>query len=77
MVKSRVATKAKDKTVMLDLDADVVEALEDIAKLAGVSPSQVVSVMLSTKVYNDKIYQEDRLKKTKRTKNVSIGLGGK
>lgn len=78
MVKSRVAPKAKSTTVMLDLDADVVDALEDTAKLAGVTPSQVVSVMLATKVYNDKTYQEDRLEKSKkRSKNVSIGLGGK
>jgi antitoxin component of RelBE/YafQ-DinJ toxin-antitoxin module len=54
MGKKRVASKAKEKTVMLDLDADVVEALEDIAHLAGVTPSQVLNVMLATKVRNEK-----------------------
>jgi hypothetical protein len=54
---------------MIDFDADVVDALEDIAKLADVSPSQVVNVMLATKIYNDKRYQEDRDKlKTKKAK---------
>ena len=75
MVKSRVTPKAKSTTTMIDLDSETVEALEDIAKLAGVTPSEVVNVMLATKVYNDKKYQEDRLKKKTRTKSPSIGLG--
>lgn len=73
----KVKSKAKESTIMIDLDADVVDALEDIAKLADVTPSQVINVMLATKIYNDKKYQEDRLKKKTRTKSRSIGLGGK
>ena len=65
MVKSRVATKEKSTAVMLELDGQTVEALDGIAELAGVTRSEVISVMLSTKVYNDKKYQEDRLEKGK------------
>lgn len=77
MVKARVTTKAKEHKVMIDLDADVVDALEDIAKLADITPSQVVNVLLSVRIYNDKKYQEDKLKTKTRTKKVSIGLGDK
>ncbi len=51
---------------MLELDGQTVEALDGIAELAGVTRSEVISVMLSTKVYNDKRYQEDRLKSKKK-----------
>lgn len=54
MGKARVATKAKKRTVIIDLDVDVVDALEDIAALADTTPSQVVSVMLATFAINDK-----------------------
>lgn len=80
MVKSRVITKKKENssgirgTVMLDLDADVVDALEDIAKLADVTPSQVINVMLATKVYNEKAYQEDRLKSKTKKSAVKKGI---
>lgn len=54
MVKSRVAPKKKYKTIMIDMDADVIEALEDVAKLCELTPSQVVSVYLATIVVNSK-----------------------
>ena len=54
MVKARVTPKKKATTVMIDLDVEMVDALEEIAKMCELSPSQVINVYLATTFYNQK-----------------------
>jgi len=39
---------------MIDLELETVNALEEIAKMCNLSPSQVVNVYLATTIYNQK-----------------------
>lgn len=54
MEKGRVKTKASKKKVMknliIELNLDIHERLEEIAKLAAVTISQAVSVMMATTI---------------------------
>lgn len=52
MVKARSTTKKKQATVMIDLDVNTVNALEEIAQMCDLTPSQVVNVYLATTIYN-------------------------
>lgn len=48
MEKGRSKTKAKKSTITFECDNDTLETLKDIAKLAGVSLDQTVSVILAS-----------------------------
>lgn len=51
----KTGTKAKaTKTIKIELDSNVIAAISDIAKLAGLTSNDVISVMLSTFVINEK-----------------------
>jgi len=54
MVKARTTAKKKTTKVMIDLELETVNALEEIAKMCNLSPSQVVNVYLATTIYNQK-----------------------